>query len=76
MAATTIAGPVSGQPSSAITPAGDLTIGDTSSFAGFNFDGSLTVGANTVTLQSMGFANLGVLTTVAGGTLSAANGVS
>ncbi len=53
-----------------------LTLGDAASFTGFQSAGTLTVGANTVTLASKGFSNLGVLTSLAGGTINAANGVS
>ena len=53
-----------------------LTLGDATSFTGFQSAGTLTVGANTVTLASKGFSNLGVLTSLAGGTINAANGVS
>jgi autotransporter-associated beta strand protein len=56
--------------------AGNVSLGDPTSYTGFNHAGTLTVGNNTVTLNSAGFANLGVLTTLGGGTLAAPNGVS
>ena len=54
----------------------NVSLGDSTSYTGFNHAGTLTVGSNTVTLNSAGFANLGVLTTLGGGTLTAPNGVS
>ena len=61
---------------STITASGSLVLGDSTSYTGFNHAGTLIVGPNTVTLNSAGFANLGVLTTLSGGTLAAPNGVS
>jgi hypothetical protein len=55
---------------------GTVVAGDASSFAGFNYSGTLQIGANTATLLSLGYAQLGVLTTMApGGVLTATNGV-
>jgi autotransporter-associated beta strand protein len=54
----------------------NVSLGDSTSYTGFNHAGTLTIGSNTVTLSSAGFANLGVLTTLGGGTLAAPNGVS
>ncbi len=54
---------------------GGLTLGEAASYTGFRTDGTLEVGSQTVTLRSAGFANLGAVTTLAGGTLSADNGV-
>ena len=54
----------------------NVSLGDSTSYTGFTHAGTLTVGSNTVTLNSAGFANLGVLTTLGGGTLIAPNGVS
>jgi hypothetical protein len=73
-----VAGPISGAPLSTIrAEGGNLTLGVANSFLGFNHAGVLEVGANTVTLRSLGFANLGVLTTMAaGGSLVAVNGVA
>lgn len=61
---------------SSIVATGDLTLGDSTSYTGFHHAGKLTVGANHVTLNSAGFANLGALTTISGGSISAPNGVS
>ncbi|WP_269543077.1 autotransporter-associated beta strand repeat-containing protein [Cerasicoccus fimbriatus] len=73
----TIAGRISGSAESAIAASGgDLTLGDSSSFTGFNHAGTLDAGANSVTLNSRGFANLGVYTSVSGGSINAANGVA
>jgi autotransporter-associated beta strand protein len=71
-----VTGNITGAAGSAIVATGNLSLGDSTSFAGFNHAGTLTVGGNCVTLNSAGFANIGVLTTLAGGTLSAPNGVS
>ena len=54
----------------------NVSLGDSASYTGFNLAGTLTVGSNTVTLNSAGSANLGVLTNLGGGTLSAPNGVT
>ena len=54
----------------------NVSLGDSTSYTGFNHAGTLTVGSNIVTLDSAGFANLGVLTTLGGGTLAAPNGVT
>ena len=69
---------VSGTSGSTINAVGgSLLLGDANSFLGFNHAGALQVGSNTVTLRSAGFAQLGVLTTMApGGQLVAANGVT
>ena len=71
-----VAGNVAGLSGSAIAAqGGNLALGDSSSFDGFRTAGSIAVGAQTVTLSSRGFATLGTQTTLAGGTLAAANGV-
>ncbi len=72
----TVQGPVFGGPLATIQTTGTLDMGDPNSFLGFNFLGTLGVGAATVTLHSAGFANLGALTTINGGTLNAANGIA
>ena len=54
----------------------NVSLGDSTSYTGFNHAGTLTVGSNIVTLNSAGFANLGVLTTLGGGTLAAPSGVT
>ncbi len=51
-------------------------LGDGTRFDGFIYEGRLDIGAGTTTLNSLAFANLGTLTTIAGGTLAAPNGVS
>ena len=60
---------------SSITANGPLTLGIAASYTGFRTGGLLTIGANTVTLNSKGFASLGALTSLANGTLAAPNGV-
>ena len=54
----------------------NVSLGNSGSYTGFTQAGTLIVGSNTVTLNSAGFANLGVLTKLGGGTLAAPNGVS
>ena len=71
-----VQGNIVGEPGSAILASGNLTLGDSTSYTGFNHAGTLIIGSNTVTLNSAGFANLGILTTLSGGTLAAPNGVS
>ncbi len=71
-----VRGNIVGQVGSSIVATGNLSLGDSTSFTGFNHAGTLAVGNNTVTLNSLGFANLGNLTTLAGGVLNAPNGIS
>jgi hypothetical protein len=66
---------VTGNPSTININADNVSLGSASSFTGFNHQGVLNVGANTVTLNSAGYAKLGVLTTFSGGTINAPNGV-
>jgi hypothetical protein len=54
---------------------GRLTLGDASQFAAFNHQGEMHAGAAEIALRTKGFASLGPLTTVTGGTLSADNGI-
>jgi len=61
--------------SAIVATAGNVTLGDSTSYTGFNHAGTLTIGSNAVTLNSAVFANLGVLTTLGGGTLAAPHGV-
>ncbi len=68
--------PFGGDASSTVTATGNLTIGDGSKYDGFNHAGRLSIGAHDVTLDSKGFASLGVLTEIDGGTLTALNGVA
>jgi hypothetical protein len=72
----TIQGTIVGDSGSQIVATGNLTLGDANAFNSFDSAGSLEVGSATVTLNSKGFATLGGLTTLSGGTLAAANGVS
>ena len=66
-----------GASSSSITVSGGtLTVGDPASYAGFSTAGKLHVGGNTAVLLTKGFAGLGILTTLDGGTLAADNGVT
>jgi hypothetical protein len=55
---------------------GTVTLGDSTSYSGFNHSGTLLVGSNNVTLNSAAFANLGINTTLSGGTINAPNGIS
>ncbi len=68
--------PFGGDASSTVTATGNLTIGDGSRYDGFGHAGVLTVGSHSVTLDSRGFAGLGVLTQLDGGTLTALNGIA
>ena len=54
----------------------DLTVGDVTKFDGFHTDGALRIADKSLTVQSAGFANLGVLTDLDGGQLAATNGVA
>jgi hypothetical protein len=51
-------------------------MGDPTSYSGFATAGKLHVGGNTAILQTRGFAGLGILTELDGGTLVAPNGVT
>jgi hypothetical protein len=66
---------VTGSPSTININADNISVGSGSSFAGFNHQGVLNVGAFNVTLNSAGYARLGVLTSLSGGSISAPNGV-
>jgi len=70
--------PISGSGSTSTITVGTtgLTLGDSTSSTGFNHQGTLDVGNKTVTLASKGLAQLGALTSLAGGQINAANGVS
>jgi fibronectin-binding autotransporter adhesin len=72
----TVQSSITGYAGSTIQATGNLALGDSSSYAGFNHAGTLAVGGNNVTLNSAAFANLGTLTTISGGTLCAPNGIS
>ena len=72
----TVTGKISTSTGSTITAdGGTLTLGDTGQFAAFNHHGELHVGAAAVAIETKGFASLSPLTTLAGGTLSADNGI-
>jgi autotransporter-associated beta strand protein len=71
-----IRGNITGQAGSTINATGNFVLGDSTSFTGFNHAGTLIVGNNAVTLNSKQFASLGVVTTLADGTLAAPNGIS
>jgi hypothetical protein len=68
--------PVEGGAGAQIAATGSLSIGDARRYDGFNYDGTLSAVDNTVTLLSKGFANLGVLTTLNGGTINALSGIA
>jgi fibronectin-binding autotransporter adhesin len=74
--AGSVLGNISGAAASTIQATGNLTLGNSASYTGVNHAGTLVVGPNLVTLNCAGFANLGVLTTLRGGTLAAPNGVT
>jgi len=71
-----VTAPFGGDASSTVTASGNLVLGDASRYDGFNQAGRLSVGAHGVRLNSKGFAGLGVLTELDGGTLTAPNGVA
>ena len=56
--------------------ANNVSLGNSGVFTGFNHQGVLNVFGNTVTLNSAGYAKLGVLTSLDGGTINAPNGVA
>jgi hypothetical protein len=74
-AAGTITGKVGSTPDGKIVATGTLSLGDGSG-TGIILSGSLDVGAQTVTLLDSVSAVLDGATTLAGGTLTAANGIS
>jgi hypothetical protein len=55
---------------------GELVLGDAGIWNGFAMAGAIHAGQWTMTLKSRGFATLGKLTTLDGGTVNAANGLS
>ena len=59
-----------------VASGGNLTLGDSTNYLGFRTAGLLNVGASVMTLNSLGFATLGGLTTLSGGTLVATNGIT
>lgn len=68
---------VSNSPNTTINIIADNTsLGNATNFTGFNHQGLLNVGANAVTLNSAGYAKLGALTKLNGGTINAPNGAA
>jgi len=73
----TVQGTVNGDAFSVIQASGgELVLGDAGVWNGFATAGAVHAGQWTVTLKSRGFATLGSLTTLGGGTINAANGLS
>ncbi|MDZ4817960.1 MAG: autotransporter-associated beta strand repeat-containing protein, partial [Planctomycetota bacterium] len=76
VANASVARSVQGTVSSKIVASGgDIALGNSSTFTGFGHAGTLAVGSNTVTLNSRGYASLGVVTDLNGGVLQATNGI-
>jgi hypothetical protein len=67
---------VTGNPSTINVNANNISLGSAASLNGFSHQGVLNVGANTITLNSAGYARLGVLTLLTGGSIVAPNGVT
>ena len=73
----TVNGEVSGDRLSTISAeGGDLLLGNAASYLGFATDGILKIGTARAVLHSKGFAQLGQLTMMDGGTITAGNGVA
>ena len=70
-----IAGSFSGGLGTQISAGGHLIIGDATAANGFRTDGRIDIGANVLTLEDADGAELGPLTTLAGGTLTAPSGI-
>ena len=51
-------------------------LGDQTRFDGFNYTGSVDLNGESIVLYSLGYANLGVITTLTNGSITAANGVA
>ncbi|KKL59251.1 hypothetical protein LCGC14_2217220, partial [marine sediment metagenome] len=66
---------ISSHATSEIHATGGAALGDVGRYDGFVYQGLMFVGANHVTLLSKGFANLGLVTEIDGGTLAAPNGI-
>ena len=76
-AGATIAHPFITGPNTVISlNADNISLGDASTVVGFQHQGVLLVGSNTVTLNSAAYVHLGVATALFGGTINAPNGVS
>ena len=56
--------------------ANNVSLGNASLLYGYNNQGALFVGSHAVTLNSAGYAKLGILTSLVGGTINAPNGVA
>jgi hypothetical protein len=56
--------------------ASGISLGDAAVFNGFDHEGVLNVGVNTVTLNSAGYASIGSLTSLSGGMIHAPNGIA
>ncbi len=73
----TVLAPISGSENATITATGLLSLGQATRTDGFAFDGTLNVGSHRVILQDADLAELGILTSLAGGgTLNAVAGAS
>ncbi len=59
-----------------VIASGNLVMGNPASYTGVQIDGSLVVGAHTVTLNKAGFFKIGILTDISGGTLIVPGGVA
>ena len=70
----TVASTIIGHTGSQISATGPLSLGDIGSTDGFDMAGTLDVGSNQVIILDADRAQLGSLTVLGGGTLSAANG--
>ncbi len=74
MGSGTCTAEITGDPGAVITPTGPLTIGANTS-TGFNYGGTIDVGAQSITLVDSNGAVLGRETLIDSGTLSCANGI-
>ncbi len=73
----TIGGRVDGNQDSVITLTADLTLGDASAQTGFNYQGTLHVGGDTLTLlEQDGLVTLAMTTTIDNGTIEVASGAT
>ncbi|MCP4246614.1 MAG: hypothetical protein GY778_06160 [bacterium] len=59
-----------------VTATGTLTVGDINSYNGVQIGGALDVGPHSVTINKNGMYTIGNMTSIAGGTLTAPNGVA
>ena len=70
-----LVGPLASFPGSRIDVNGNVDLGDPANLLGVNLQGTFSVDDNNVTLHSASFAQLGALTTLAGGTINASRGI-